>query len=187
MSILNRGAYTMAASNVGYIINKAKRILKDMRHILDKYRMVYIANKTCELLEKDKPSEWIDTGAEMWYPSATDIKNNFVIKYRKRKPWNSRYTKRYITELLQDCVNDGYVQAHASEVNDRTVDLIQIKKSGRELIDTIPGLPFIKIGLYELWWDKHGIFISGFVMGVALQIVLFIGNRLWSIIEPWIH
>jgi hypothetical protein len=82
-----------------------------------------------------------------------------------------------------DAIKSGYLESgithdpNGAEVDGITeIDNLKVTTKGRALIDKAWIIP---IGLWLTWWDKFGVFLSGFVVGTLLPALFFLIKWLW--------
>ncbi len=147
--------------------NMIKRILLDMRKIYNMYRLVKIVDRLGEEREKLNPPPLRNSGVDVWHPATSYVKGELVLKCKRIK-----ITPKQATDTVADCISgkNKYLKGYTQKHNGTDVDTLCITESGRDLIDTVPMFPFLKIGLYEALWDKHGKILTGLI-GFALGLI----------------
>lgn len=132
-----------------------RRIIQDMRQIVDMYHFVKVVEEVSSEAEKGNPPQPLGEGFSYDAPEVITAKQKFMKKYNKS-----------LTHAGLTCLDTCHINNHYLVVlRQNGQECLVITTEGRELTDTVPYLPFIKLGLYEALWKKHGGFISGVVVG----------------------
>lgn len=85
-----------------------------------------------------------------------------------------KLTDQQALKLLNSCQQEGYI-----EILDRGEGLHLVRVSdnkGTDLTDTVFRFP---IGLVEAVWEKHGRFISGFIVGLVIPAIAELIKWVW--------
>ena len=142
------------------MLNSLKRIIEHMKKIYNMYRLVKLVDTLVEEREILHPTPLKNSGVDIWHPGTAYVKGVLVTRCKYIK-----ITHKQATDAVADCLSkkNKYLHEYSQNHNGTDVDVICIIENGRELIDTVPGLPFLKIGLYEALWAKHGKIITGII------------------------
>lgn len=138
------------------VYKKWRRIIQRMKKIYNIYRLVKLVDVFVEEKEKENPSPLKNSGVDLWHPGTAYVKAEFVKKYK-------RITRKQATEIVADSISKEYLKGYTRKHRGVDLDILCVAEGGRDLLDTVPGLPFLKIGLYEALWAKHGKIITGLI------------------------
>ncbi len=153
-----------------------KRIIRRMKQILNMYRMVKTTQKSIDVIDKMATKHLVkherrDRLEHTFRPAASAVKSSYVEKYRR-----TSFIKT--NDICVDAIENGYLVAgvtsdpNGAKLDGITeIDNLGITTKGRELIDKAWIIP---IGLWLVWWDKFGVFVSGFIVGILLPAVFFL-------------
>ncbi len=144
-----------------------------MRKIYNMYKLVKLVDELVEDHEQKSPTPLKNSGVDLWHPSTAYVKGELVLR-------NKNITHQQATSLVADCIKNKYLHGYTQTHNGTSVDALCIIEDGRDLLDTVPFLPFIKIGLYEALWEKHGGFISGVFIGILVPTFIATAKHLYQ-------
>jgi hypothetical protein len=136
-----------------------------MKQIFDIYRFVKIIDKMARDLEDEYPIPFSLTGYDMRYPATLVCKEAYVEQYNVKKI--------DANHANIDAISMGYLEGFTSNKADLAVDCLRITTKGRELIDKTWIIP---IGLLYHTFEKYGRFITGFILGVVIPVVVWISH-----------
>ena len=140
-------------------------IIQRMKHIFSIYQITKIVDDLVNEHEKDEPTPKFQlSGNKAHHPTSMFVRQQFRHKHGAN-------TSRAVS-VLESTISNGYLLGSTGTIGDTKVDMVCVTDKGRELLDTVPYLPFLKIGLYEALWAKHGGFISGVILGTLIPILI---------------
>lgn len=155
---------------------RIRGIIAHMKKIYRMYQLTKLVDELVEKHEKKNPSALKNSNYDVWHPTSAYLKGEFIVKHK-------RVTLQQANSILASAIKNEYLQGNHQNHNGQKVDIVCINPDkGGDLLDTVPYLPFLKIGLYEEIWKKHGVFISGIVVGVFLPLIIALCKWLVGVI-----
>lgn len=137
-----------------------KRIIQHMKKVFDMWRMTRDLEKESLKFHKEHvPRKFLEIEEQKFEITV------FTQGFAERK----KMTDQQALKLLNSCQQEGYI-----EILNRGKGLHLVRVSddkGTGLTDTVFRFP---IGLVEAEWEKHGRFISGFIVGLVVPTIVTI-------------
>lgn len=137
------------------MVRLIRRIIRRMNQILNMYRMVKVVDQVTKEIEAVNNIPVLENDFHAGAPKLLRVKKTFS-KRHKKVPFQETH------RLLVDTIESEYLEPSAITVGNESFKTVVITKRGRGLIDSVPLLPFIKIGLMKAWLEEYGIVFTSF-------------------------
>lgn len=142
-----------------------------MEQILNVYRLVKLVEQISEEESSKRPIEevvWV--GRSYHAPVAAPLKHKFAGRYD--------YSYQRVDDICDDALVDKYLSVSARKGPKNKVEVFIVTTKGRELIDT--AFWVVPIGLLNAWWNRYGVFTTGFVAGLILPALILVVKWLFD-------
>ncbi len=161
LTILNKSSisikdYPLRVSKLSSSSDLLEGILEHMKKVYNMWRMTRdLEKETLKFHKAHVPRKFLEIDEQKFVAAV------FVQDFAIRK----KMTDQQALNLLEQCENKGYIEVLPRD----RISVLRVSQDGdTDLTDSILRFP---IGLIEAEWEKHGRFISGFIVGLVIPAV----------------
>lgn len=142
-----------------------------MRKEYSIYRAVKLVSDETDKHDATHPTRFDRTGYTVWHPTTRSIKQALIKKYK--------ISSQEANAVVASAIREGFLVGSTRQVDNEMIDVLCVDVTkGTDLLNDIPYMPFVKLGLIEYIWSKHGRFIGGVLTGAILPLFVLLVRSL---------